>query len=60
MTAVANEPSQAVMRRLGMKRYAFFDHPRLPPAHPARPQVVYHLSRPGGRAPDPATPDGKV
>jgi RimJ/RimL family protein N-acetyltransferase len=43
MTAVSNEPSQAVMRRLGMTRHAFFDHPRLPAGHPIRPQVVYHL-----------------
>ena len=47
MTAVANEPSQAVMKRLGMTRYAFFDHPELPPAHPVRPQVVYHLAQAG-------------
>jgi RimJ/RimL family protein N-acetyltransferase len=46
MTAVTNEPSQAVMRRLGMTRHAFFDHPRLAADHPVRPHVVYHLDRP--------------
>lgn len=44
MTAVLNEPSQAVMRRLGMTRVAAFDHPRIPVAHPLRPHVTYHLS----------------
>ena len=51
MTAVANTPSQAVMQRLGMKRYAFCDHPKLPSAHPVRPQVVYHRSRHQGPPP---------
>ncbi len=46
MTAVTNEPSQAVMRRLGMTQHAYFDHPRLSAGHPVRPQVVYHLDRP--------------
>jgi RimJ/RimL family protein N-acetyltransferase len=44
MTAVLNEPSQAVMRRLGMTRYAYFDHPRIEPGHPIRPHVVYRLA----------------
>jgi len=47
MTAVLNEPSQAVMRRIGMTEAARFDHPRVP-AGPLRPHVVYHLARPGG------------
>ena len=46
MTAVTNEPSQAVMRRLGMARHAFFDHPGLPAGHPVQAQVVHHLARP--------------
>jgi len=46
MTAVRNEPSQAVMRRLGMAPHARFDHPRLPPGHPLRPHVAYGLTRP--------------
>jgi len=46
MTAVLNEPSQAVMRRLGMTLYAHFDHPRVEPGHPIRPHVVFHLERP--------------
>jgi RimJ/RimL family protein N-acetyltransferase len=46
MTAVLNEPSQAVMRRIGLTQYAFFDHPRVPEGSPIRPHVVYHLARP--------------
>jgi RimJ/RimL family protein N-acetyltransferase len=45
MTAVLNEPSQAVMRRLGMTPYAHFDHPKVPAGHPVRPHVVYRLQR---------------
>ena len=50
MTAVLNEPSQAVMRRLGMSLHAHFEHPQLPTGHPLRPHVVYRTSRPGMRA----------
>ena len=55
MTAVLNEPSQAVMRRLGMTPYAHFEHPRVEPGHRLRPHIAYRLerSRPGG---GPATP----
>jgi RimJ/RimL family protein N-acetyltransferase len=45
MTAVLNEPSQAVMRRLGMTLYAHFDHPKVPAGHPVRPHVVYRARR---------------
>jgi RimJ/RimL family protein N-acetyltransferase len=48
MTAILNEPSQAVMRRLGMTRHGFFEHPRVPADSPLRPHVVYHLDRPSG------------
>ncbi len=44
MTAVLNEPSMAVMRRLGLTEAARFDHPRIPAGHPLRPHVVYHLA----------------
>jgi hypothetical protein len=47
MTAVLNEPSQAVMRRLGMTLYGHFDHPRVEAGHPVRPHVVYRIARPG-------------
>lgn len=43
MTAVLNEPSIAVMRRLGMTEAGRFDHPRVPEG-PLRPHVLYHLS----------------
>ncbi|HEV2378024.1 MAG TPA: GNAT family N-acetyltransferase [Streptosporangiaceae bacterium] len=46
MTAVLNEPSQAVMRRIGMTEVARFEHPRVPLGHPVRPHVTYHLARP--------------
>jgi RimJ/RimL family protein N-acetyltransferase len=43
MTAVANLPSQAVMRRIGMTPYARFDHPNINAGHPLRPHIVYRL-----------------
>jgi RimJ/RimL family protein N-acetyltransferase len=46
MTAVLNEPSQAVMRRLGMTLYRHFEHPRIAAGHPVRPHVVYRIARP--------------
>jgi RimJ/RimL family protein N-acetyltransferase len=52
MTAVLNEASQAVMRRLGMTPYRRFDHPRITAGHPLRPHIVYRLQRrPPGQAP---------
>src|SRR5215475_2884474 len=48
MTAVLNEPSQALMRRIGLTEVARFDHPRIQPGDPLRPHVTYHLSRPEG------------
>jgi RimJ/RimL family protein N-acetyltransferase len=41
VTAVLNEPSQAVMRRIGLVRHGFFEHPRVPEGHPTRPHVAY-------------------
>ena len=49
MTAVVNEPSQAVMRWVGMSYHAGFGHPQLPAGHPLRPHVVYRLARPDGQ-----------
>jgi len=46
MTAVLNEPSQAVMRRLGLTEVARFDHPKVPAGHRLQPHVTYHLARP--------------
>ena len=46
ITAVLNEPSQAVMRRLGLTEVARFDHPRVPAGHPVRPHVAYYGRRP--------------
>jgi len=47
MTAVLNEPSQAVMRRIGLTEVARFDHPRIPAESPLRPHVMYHCARAG-------------
>jgi RimJ/RimL family protein N-acetyltransferase len=59
MTAVLNEPSQALMRRLGMTLQGHFEHPRVEPGHPLRPHVVYRITRPAaGPAPSPATGAG--
>jgi RimJ/RimL family protein N-acetyltransferase len=46
MTAVLNEPSQAVMRRLGLTEVARFGHPRIPEGSPLRPHVTYHRRAP--------------
>jgi RimJ/RimL family protein N-acetyltransferase len=45
MTAVLNEPSQAVMRRIGLTEVARFEHPRVPEDSPLRPHVMYRLAR---------------
>jgi len=45
-TSLLNEPSMAVMRRIGMTEVSRFEHPRIPAGHPIRPHVLYHLSRP--------------
>jgi RimJ/RimL family protein N-acetyltransferase len=44
MTAVLNQPSIAVMRRLGMSEYARVEHPRVPVGHVLRPHVVYRVT----------------
>jgi RimJ/RimL family protein N-acetyltransferase len=46
MTAVLNEPSQAVMRRIGLTQVDRFEHPRIPAGNPLRPHVMYHGGRP--------------
>ena len=51
MTAVLNQPSQAVMLRLGMTSYELFDHPALPPGHHLRRHIAYRLRRPADRGP---------
>jgi RimJ/RimL family protein N-acetyltransferase len=48
MTAVLNEPSQAVMRRLGLTELTRWDHPRIPGDSPLGPHVTYRLGRDGG------------
>jgi RimJ/RimL family protein N-acetyltransferase len=46
ITSVLNEPSQAVMRRIGMTEHSHFEHPALPPDHRLRRHVAFHLDRP--------------
>ncbi|MFG5776525.1 GNAT family N-acetyltransferase [Comamonas sp. J-3] len=45
-TTVSNQPSQAVMQRLGMARdlAGDFDHPALPGDHPLKAHVLYRIS----------------
>jgi RimJ/RimL family protein N-acetyltransferase len=50
MTTVRNEPSRAVMRRLGMTEHSFFDHPSVPLASPVLPHVAYWLPNPSAAA----------
>lgn len=47
MTAVLNEPSQAVMKRLGMSLHSNFEHPRVDVGHALRPHVAYRKLGPG-------------
>jgi RimJ/RimL family protein N-acetyltransferase len=46
-TSVLNEPSQGVMRRIGLTKLVTFDHPRISEGDPLRPHVMYHLANPG-------------
>lgn len=47
ITTVTNEPSRAVMCRLGMTYDPLddFEYPPLPAGHPLRPSVLYRLTR---------------
>lgn len=42
-TALTNEASQAVMRRIGMRRVCEFDHPRIALGHPLSRHVLYAI-----------------
>lgn len=44
-TVPGNHRSLALMQRLGMTAAGGFDHPRLPPAHPLRPHLLFRLTR---------------
>ncbi|WP_262362395.1 GNAT family N-acetyltransferase [Paenibacillus senegalensis] len=44
-TATINEPSQNVMRKIGMQFVDYFDHPRLEPGSPLRKHVLYCIQR---------------
>ena len=48
ITSVLNEPSRAVMRRLGMTEHSFFDHPTVPLTSPVLAHVAYWLPNPSG------------
>jgi RimJ/RimL family protein N-acetyltransferase len=45
MTSILNEPSQVVMRRLGLTECARFEHPRVPEGNPLRAHVTYRRAR---------------
>lgn len=45
ITAVLNQPSQAVMQRLGMMPFGLFEHPKIPEGHRLRPHIAYRLHR---------------
>ena len=49
-TSVLNEPSQAVMRRIGLAESFRFEHPRVPLGDPLRPHVMYHGVNPAPEA----------
>jgi RimJ/RimL family protein N-acetyltransferase len=44
-TPPSNEPSWRLMQKLGMKRVATFDHPRVAEGHPLRPHYLYEITR---------------
>ena len=44
-TARTNAPSEAVMKRLGMRPGEPFEHPSVPEDSPLRPHVLYRLTR---------------
>jgi RimJ/RimL family protein N-acetyltransferase len=46
ITSVLNEPSRAVMRRLGMTEHSFFDHPAVPLTSPLLAHVACWLPHP--------------
>jgi len=48
ITAVVNEPSRAVMRRLGFTEFARWDDPRIPEGNPLRPHLAHRLARCAG------------
>lgn len=48
LTAVLNEPSQAVMRRIGLIEHSRFDHPRVPDGHPLQPHVAFRTENARG------------
>jgi len=46
ITAIVNEPSRAVMRRIGMTEHSFFDHPNVPPTSHVLAHVAYWRPNP--------------
>jgi RimJ/RimL family protein N-acetyltransferase len=48
MAVVVNEPSLAVMRRIGMTEFCRFDNPRIPEGSPLRPHVMYRVAASAG------------
>jgi RimJ/RimL family protein N-acetyltransferase len=46
ITAIVNEPSKAVMRRIGMTEHSFFDHPNVPLTSHVLAHVAYWRPNP--------------
>jgi RimJ/RimL family protein N-acetyltransferase len=44
-TAILNQRSQAVMKRIGMHQTETFEHPRVPEGHPLRAHCLFRISR---------------
>jgi RimJ/RimL family protein N-acetyltransferase len=49
-TSIHNQPSQAVMRRLGMLQSDNFEHPKVPVGHTLREHCLYRLTQAGWAA----------
>ncbi len=45
-TATINQPSEAVMKKLGMRKVKIFNHPKLPTKHHLTKHVLYEIFKP--------------
>lgn len=44
-TACSNHPSENLMIKLGMKKWGYFEHPKLPEGHHLKTHVVYSINK---------------
>jgi RimJ/RimL family protein N-acetyltransferase len=47
-TSIHNIPSEKVMKRIGMAKTGYFDHPAIDDGHFLKKHVLYRLTNPGG------------